>query len=456
MIFLLLALAQLAAGFGVLTLFKLQLRPGLLLPLSVLTGIAVFSLVPFLLQLCHIPLTRVTVFTALTAVCLLLNIRLREGLARLKENKAGSARRLKLYELPFLALILFIVFVSVWRCFYFPPLSRDATSGPEAIAEYAFREHTLINSVFSVNLESNNNPFKPPYVISLQLIYKLAGFPFGQVWLSVIFMSFIVFLYRALSFTLHRLIAGLLILFFLAVPELYAYTFLILFDYSAVVYFFLSFYFLFAFFDSGQKNQLAFAGLLLGIATYARSETLVLGMLVLPLIYWQLRKQKAAIKTQAGAALLFAGPAVLVYIISIPLYINYYLPVKYPVSHMLNTHLLDIAALFKRWADMNRELIFSRWGIDLYGYFIFFFLLLLAAELIATRRIAGKARNWLYAILVVYLGLPLLGWLIPLIDLDNTTKRGLLKLFPLMLLYMANNGWLIRLSEKITKWEASS
>ncbi len=430
-----------------------------MLPLSVLLGMAVCSVVPFLLQLCHIPLTAATVFTALGVACILLNLRLTQGLVLLRENR--SRIRLRLYELPFLLIILFILFVSIWRCGYFPPLPRDMTSGSEAIAEYAVKEHTMINSVFSINLESTNNPFKPPFTICLQLIYKLAGFPFGQLWLSVVFVSFILFLYRALSLTLHRLMAGLLILFLLAVPELYAYTFMVLFDYSNTVFFFLSFFFLFAWLDNGQKKQLAFAGLLMGIATYIRPETLVLAVLVLPLIYWHLlRNRKGAAQSPQRTArslliatLRYLGPAVLFYFISIPIYINYYLPVKYRVPDLVNTHLLNLHPLFNRWSDMNTRLIFSRWGIDLYGYFIFFFLLLLLAELIVTRKLAPKGRNWLYAVLVVYLGLPLLGYLLPLMDLDNTTKRGLLKLFPLMLLYMSNNGLLVRWSERITKWE---
>jgi hypothetical protein len=49
----------------------------------------------------------------------------------------------------------------------------------------------------------------------------------------------------------------------------------------------------------------------------------------------------------------------------------------------------------------------------------------------------------------------LIGFLFPLYDLDHSTKRGLLKIFPLMLLYMANSGFLVSISEDIKKWERS-
>src|SRR5947207_15950575 len=134
----------------------------------------------------------------------------------------------------------------------------------------------MINSVFTVNLETTNNVFKPPFITCLQIIYKYAGFDFGQVWLSTIVACFIIFLYHALCLRIHRIFAGLLILFFLAIPEMFAYTFMVLFDYSNAVFFFLSIYFVYAYFQNQQRNYLAFAGLLMAIATYIRSETLIL------------------------------------------------------------------------------------------------------------------------------------------------------------------------------------
>src|SRR6201999_4239430 len=126
----------------------------------------------------------------------------REGFGRFRRSLVPSLRRifsrtsfrLRLYELPYLLIIGFLVFVSVWRSYYEPPTSRDTLSGPEAIAEFAVREHTMINSFFSIDLWSTNNPFKSPYLVSLQMVYKLAGFPFGQVWLSTVFISFTLFL----------------------------------------------------------------------------------------------------------------------------------------------------------------------------------------------------------------------------------------------------------------------
>jgi hypothetical protein len=445
---------QFIAGFGVINLFRLQGKPGLLISLAILLGVAVFSVMPFVLQLAYIPLTSTNVFISIIAACVLLNIKLKSGIARLKDLFGSMRFKIKIYEIPFVVMIAFIVFVSAWRCFYFPPTPRDLTSGAEVIAEYAIREKTMINSVFSVNLESTNNVFKPPFITCLQIIYKYAGFEFGQVWLSTIVAAFLIFLYHALTLTVHRIFAGLLVLFFMAIPEMFAYTFMALFDYSNAVFYFLSVWFLYLFFQDQQRNHLAFAGLLMAIATYIRSETLILACLMAPAILWYHWKNKTGIVKGLLSSAYFIVPSVLAYIVSITIFINRYLPVKYNIEGQVNKNLGDLSPLFGRFSEMNSELIFSDRGVGFYGYFIYFFLLLLLLEMVIKRKLTPATRNWLYAVLVIYIGFPVMGYLLPLLDLNNSTKRGLFKIFPLMLLYMANNSLLVSWSQKIMKWES--
>src|SRR5258708_13313219 len=247
--FLFLLVCYLLSGYGLLTLFGMRLKAVYMITLSLLLGIAVASFIPFLLQLFYILITGPTVFGALLLAALLLNIpsilRLRkEGLTAFIRSFRPGRFRMQSYEIPYWLIIGFLIFVSVWRCYYLPPTSRDALSGPETIAEYAVREQTMINSFFRIDLWSTNNQFKSPFLISLQIIYKLAGFPFGQVWLSIVFVCFIVFLYHVLKEKLHPLIAGLLLLLFLMTPDMYPYSFMILYDYSNMVFVFFSFYFL--------------------------------------------------------------------------------------------------------------------------------------------------------------------------------------------------------------------
>jgi hypothetical protein len=459
--FLLLTFLFLLSGYGLLQFFGLHLKTTYTITLSLLLGVALASFLPFLLQLCFIPLTGLTVFGSLTLAAVLLNI----PTAHVIRKKGFTAFRKELfpgrfqpspYEMPFWIIIGFLVFLSVWRCYYLPPTSRDALSGPEAIAEFAFREHTMINSFFKIDLWSTNNQFKSPYLISLQLTFKLAGFPFGQIWLSIVFVSFTIFLYNALKETLHPILVGILLLVFFLTPELYAYTFMVLYDYSNMVYLFLGLWFLFKYFDApppAPKNFFYLGGLLIGIATYIRSETLALALLFMPPILLMQWRTKTPLKKIVTADILFFLPALLGYILPNEVYNKHYLPVHLEVGGLINHHLTNLTPLLQRYSDIVTRLLTGTFAIRLWGYIFYLTAVLFVGEVIFIRRFNRNARNWLYAFAALYLGIGGLGWLLPLFDLNDTTKRALFKILPVALLYLANNELLIRLSQLITRWE---
>src|SRR5436189_5782672 len=108
LIIILLGLLQFSAGFGILILLKIYLKPAFCISLSVLIGIAVFAIVPFLLQLILIPLTSFTVYASIAIACILFNLHSRKKLLQLLDTLRHYRYRFKLYELPFLLLLSFI------------------------------------------------------------------------------------------------------------------------------------------------------------------------------------------------------------------------------------------------------------------------------------------------------------------------------------------------------------
>jgi hypothetical protein len=454
--FLLLFVCYLVTGYGILFLFRLQLKAAYTVTLSLLLGLAVASFLPFLLQLLFIGITPFSVFGSLALAAIAFSLPVfrhirKQGLDAFRQSLPRPSFDLRPYEMPFFIIIGFFIFVSIWRGYYLPPTSRDALSGPEAIAQLAVSEHTLINSFFNIDLWTTNNQFKSPFLISLQLIYKLAGFPFGQVWLSIVFVSITVFLYHALRERLHPLLAGILLLLFVMTPEMYAYTFMILYDYSNMIFFFLSLYFLFTW----KKHEFYFAGLLMGIATYIRSETLALALLFLPLVVLVQRRNKMPAKQMLISNGLFLLPSLLGYYLPSQLYIKYYLPVHYDIGGLVNNDLTALHPLFQRYGDIFTHLLTGEFAIHLWGYIFYLAAILFLAEAIVLRRFNREARNWLYAIAVLYIGLGALGWLLPVMDLNDTTKRALFKMLPPVLFYLANNELLIRFSQAISRWEVA-
>lgn len=453
---LLLALAvfHFVTGYGLLSFFKVSLKPLPYGALATMCGVLVASFVPFLLQLFNAPITGSSVMITWAIIAVALNLKVIAGLRTFSFKQAFSPMpTIKVYEIPALLILAFLLFVSIWRCYYYPSYVRDALSGPETIAEYAIREHTMINSVFSVNLESTNNQFKSPFLTSLQVIYKFAGFPFGGVWLSILVVSFFIFLYNALCEKVHPVIASLLMIIFTATPEAYGYTFMFLYDYSNMIFLCLGMYFIFRYFDSRKMNEFYLAAVLFAFSIYIRSETLAFVGMLLPfhlLFAW--RKKENLLKPGLHfVALMLIG--VVAYWLPTELYNNHYLPVDYKIDTLVNKDLTNLSPFWVRITEMTSQLMFGEKGQMLWGYFMYIFVVVLLAEMIFVRKFTQGAVYWLIAVAIIYIGLPFLGFLLPLMDLDNTTKRGLFKILPLMLLYMAHNQLLTRLSAKMYQWE---
>lgn len=460
--FLFVLIGHYLSGRGILSIFKVKLKPLISILVCMILGVALLSLVPFILQLFYIPITHRNIVIGIAVFCMLLNIPTLMQLRKTELKMPKFNFNLQLYEIPVLLVFTIVMLVSVWRCFYYPPFARDMLSGPEAIAEYTVREHTMLNSIFSLNLESTNNHLKPPYVTDLQIIYKMLVSPFGQVWLSVIAVSFLIWVYAVLRERLHPLIAGIVFLFFFTMPDPYAYTYIMLFDYSNMIFFFAGFYFLIQYLEKKQYNLFLFSVFLFAMATYIRSETLVLEGLILPLLFFHFRKDKVPpVKMLIRFAIFLLVPFFF-YEIWMGVFVKYYMPVHFNVNDELNKNFTNLSPFFERLGSMTKVLIFGISDIPsikdinlrLYGYFIYLFLLILLIDIIFYRKHFNlEAKVALYGVLVVYIGLPLLGYLIPWVDLMNTTKRGLYKMFPLMLLYMRNSGVLQMLSDNISNWE---
>ena len=98
-------------------------------------------------------------------------------------------------------------------------------------------------------------------------------------------------------------------------------------------------------------------------------------------------------------------------------------------------------------------MICSEQGVDYYGYFIFIFLIFLIVEIVFIDNWRKEPKTWLYGVMVIYFGYPFLGYLLPLLDIDHSTKRGLFKMFPLMLMHMGRSGLLRSFSVWIWNWE---
>ncbi|RYD56235.1 MAG: hypothetical protein EOP56_12950 [Sphingobacteriales bacterium] len=342
---------------------------------------------------------------------------------------------------------------SVWRCFYYPPAARDILSGPEPLAEYTVREHKMINSVFSLDLWGTNNQHKPPFIWGLQVIYKLFVHQFGQLWLSILVLSFLTWLYCVLRDKIHPLFVGGIMLYFIAMPDPYGYTYIILYDYSNMILFALAVYYLVRHLMSKEMNLFYFSAFLFGLATLIRSETLIFAGMFYPLLLLVMIKDKVPMPKMAWRAGIFILPSFFFYYAWIGIFLKYYMPGGFELDNQVTTDWANVAPLFTRMKEIITVLLFSKNTNFLYGHIHFVFLVVFVADCVIYRRFDKVRLFFLYAIAVVYIGLPVMGYITPLFDLVNTTKRGMYKIFPIMVFYMANSPLLLKWSGALRSYE---
>ena len=448
-----LLVTQYIAGRGLIQLLKVEMRPMLLFCFSMISGVALFSFLPFFIELLHIDITMTSVSAAIGILTVAMLLPLFGLIKNFKLPDFKSYKMPKLYELPFWIIFGLLIFLSVWRAYYYPPNARDMLSGPEVMADYALKEKHIINSLFTIDLQSTNNYLKPPYITSLQIIYKLFVQPFGQTWLSILFINFIIIIITLLKEKLHPVLVGFIMLYFFGMPEVFGYTYLMLFDYSNMIFFFSGFYFINQYFENQKVSNFSFAVFLFTIATYIRTETIILEGMVIPLIAYHQFKDKLPTAKSAIRIALFVVFPFIVYFLCMNVFVKYFIPIKYDVSHDINQHLGDVGYFFTRLTEMSTLLIFSENGMHYYGYFPYVFLFIICIDIVMYKKMTKEGVTMLIGVAIVYVGLAFIGYLLPLADLLHTTKRGLFKLMPLILMYYRNSPILLKVTEIINKWE---
>ena len=138
------------------------------------------------------------------------------------------------------------------------------------------------------------------------------------------------------------------------------------------------------------------------------------------------------------------------YFFWVNIFIKYYMPVGTSLSDELNPS--SVSLYFQWLKDITLKLTFGGQNYLLYGLFINTFVILVAVDAIFFRRFSREGIFMLICIAVVYFGMPLLAYFTHWFNM-TTAKRGIFKMFPLMVMYMRNSGFLLYLSKAITSFE---
>lgn len=430
------------SGAGFLSVFRIKRHFVAFLSLAFLLGIGIASFIPFFLELAHIRIDRLSVSGSLLLLAIAGAISCIRKKSFLTELARINNLKIGLYEIPFFLITAYFMYISFWKCYFYPNIPFDTIVGPELIAKATFFEGTLRNSVYTDFLPKtyplSNQPYYAPFIMLMQVIYLCVGSFFGKVWLSGMVLAFFLYFYFELRHYIHPVLAGWLLTLLWFMPELYSYTYLVQTDYPNAIFLFIAFSCLYRYYlaDAPEKADFWLSSLFFGFACWTRTETI----LFLPVVLLLLSRQRFIQKTLAYSILplaLFIGWNYL--------FLGFFVPKAVPLG-VIN---LDFSHYFSRgWATLagTHKIMFdvAYWN---YSFILFFILLLINISLYRTRTELLKL-SWVIGMHIIFM---LIVLHIEGANIPFTFRRGFFKIIFLTLFYAGTSQVLINCSKWINR-----
>ncbi|RFS14026.1 hypothetical protein [Emticicia sp. C21] len=435
-------LSHIITGAGLLSIFRLKRHLVAFVALALLLGIAIASFIPFFLEFVHININKISVLSGLMVSVVIgvtgciINRNFLVELVRIDNLK------IRLYEIPFFLITAYFMYISIWKCYFYPNIPFDTIVGPELIAKATFYEGTLQNSIYTDFLTKtyplSNQPYYAPFIMLMQLIYLCLGSLFGKVWLSCMVLAFFLYFYFELSYYIHPILAGWLLIFLWFMPELYSYTYLVQTDYPNAIFLFIAFTCLYRYYLDEIPKQADFwlSSIFFAFACWTRTETI----LFLPVVLLFLHRQK------------FIQNAIAYSIFPVVLFISWnylFVGIMVPKAIPLGKILLDFNHYFSRgWTTLvgTHKIMFdiAYWN---YSFILFFILLLINIGLYRTRTELLKL-SWVMGMHIIFM---LIVLHIEGANIPFTFRRGFFKIIFLTLFYAGTSQLLINISRWIER-----
>jgi hypothetical protein len=408
-------LMQWIIGLGAVGATGYRLERQTLLPLSLLLGMFLHSLSLFAAQLVGVPLSLQTMLVAGTVTMLLPLARystVRRTLAGLFDI---PRIRPTLYDVVFTGFVGYVGYMIIWASWYWP-------------------------------VTPSNQPFYAPFAMLMQVMMKLIGYPYTQIWVSIVAICFWWFVWSALRRLVHPLFASVLLVLFVLTPEMLGYSYILQTDFANAAYFTIGCVMLARSIDEEEiggvfVSALAFAG-----ACWSRTETPLLVVLVGAVALPKMLRVFGPAKGLIGAVSVLAMSTFTFGLWNV-VFFNSYLPVRPSTSEQI------------RGFDFERftEVVASSWSsviasTELWGWIVWLFLGVLVIDLIINRRISQPII--IGCIFATVFGLFVVGTIFSAAIVEQTLRRGMFKVIPLMVIAIAGSGIVSSASSALFSWEA--
>lgn len=435
-------LSHIVTGAGLLSIFRIQRHLVAFVALAFLLGIVLASFIPFFLELAHISINKGSVLSGLMILAVMgitgciINRKFLTELIRIDNL------RIRLYEMPFFLITAYFMYISVWKCYFYPNIPFDTIVGPELIAKATFYEGTLRNSVYTDFLIKtyplSNQPYYAPFIMLMQLIYLCIGSLFGKIWLSGMVLAFFLYFYFELRHYIHPILAGWLMTLLWFMPELYSYTYLVQTDYPNAIFLFIAFTCLYRYYLDKTTTQADFwlSSIFFAFACWTRTETVLFLPVVLLFLHGEKFFQKAIIYTILP---------IILFIIWDYLFLGIIVPKAIPLGKI---HLDFSHYLSRGWATMvgTHKIMFdiAYWN---YSFILFFILLLINISLYRTKTELIKL-SWVMGVHIIFM---LIVLHVEGANIPFTFRRGFFKIIFLTLFYAGTSQLLINASRWIER-----
>ncbi|NQW30767.1 MAG: hypothetical protein HQ472_09685 [Ignavibacteria bacterium] len=443
-------LLQLISGIGLLAATKTRVAKSAVIPLSLLLGMFVHTAAMFALQLASIPLTLMSVLAAGLFGALLCNSLVKRTGEFISWWLKNLSLKINMYDLVAVGFAASVGYIVVWASWYWPVTPFDAMAGIDLVARQTVAEGSIVNRVFtdpSLAGHLSNQPFYAPFAMLMQVLYRLIGFEYGQVWLGIMSVSFSWFMYVLLRQYAHPFIANILWLLLILTPEMLGYTYLLQTDYLNAVFFASGVILLVMHLDTKENRTLLASALFFAAACWSRTETIALVGIVAVVVAPTLLKRFGRIETlkYLATTMVLCG---VVFSLWHMLFFNAYLPVRPDSAAELTGFQFD------RFTDVVSS-TFSNVIFDkgLWGASFLLFAIVFIVDLVRTKK--SNRTVLLAAIGAVFVGLILIGTLFTSAIVEQTLRRGMFKIIPLLFFYIASAPVIVMLSEKLKHWELS-
>jgi hypothetical protein len=443
-------LLQWLVGLGLLATMRAALPRSITLPTGLLLGAYVHTLIVVVLDLLGVRLTFGSVTGVLGVTAVIANAwwpRVRTWYAALINKPTFTFR---LYDIAAYVIAAYLVFVAMWAAWYWPVTPFDAMAGIDLMARQSVADGTLNNSILTdpaLAGRLSNQPFYAPFAMLQQVIYRLMGWPFGQVWMAVTAFCYYWVMWAMLRRAVHPFIADVLALLLIMVPEVHGYTYLLQTDFLNAVYLTVGIIILGIDIERNEARHGMLAALFFAAACWSRTETILLVGLGLISVFVPMQR---ALGLQG--ALRYAGAIAVAAFASFALWHVIYFYGVFPVHPDAAS---EIAGFDVEWFG----LVVLNLAVDvladigLWGWTLPLFVLVIIASLVQRRSIGDRwTLLWIVAILV---GLEIVGTLFASAVVQQTLRRGVFKLIPLMYLFMARSPILEIAGERLRRWESA-